>query len=109
MFRLINDEGIINRMGFNNEGVEAAISRLKNKGILIGGNIEKNKITPNEKAFEDYIFCYNALYDYVDYFVLNVSSPNTPNLRALQGKKPLTNLLNKLKLINEKISLNRFY
>ena len=103
MFRLINDEAIINRMGFNNEGVEAAISRLKkNKGILIGGNIGKNKITPNEKAHEDYIFCYNALYDYVDYFVINVSSPNTPKLRALQGKKPLTNLLSKIKLINEK-------
>ena len=97
MFRLINDEAIINRMGFNNEGVEAAISRLKkNKGILIGGNIGKNKITPNEKAHEDYIFCYNALYDYVDYFVINVSSPNTPKLRALQGKKPLTNLLSKI-------------
>ena len=103
MFRLKNDEAIINRLGFNNEGVEAAISRLKkNKGILIGGNIGKNKITPNEKASEDYIFCYNALYDYVDYFVVNVSSPNTPNLRALQGKKPLSNLLNKIKLINEK-------
>ena len=103
MFRLIKDEAIINRMGFNNEGVEAAVLRLKkNKGILIGGNIGKNKTTPNEKASEDYIYCYNALYDYVDYFVVNVSSPNTPNLRALQGKKPLTNLLSKIKSINEK-------
>lgn len=88
LFRLPQDEGLINRMGFNNEGVAAAIPRLqKNKHIIIGGNIGKNKITPNEKAVEDYIQCFKTLYPYVDYFVVNVSSPNTPNLRALQEKK----------------------
>jgi len=93
MFRLTEDEGLINRMGFNNEGVEAAVKRLKkNKGVLIGGNIGKNKITPNEEAVNDYIYCFEALFDHVDYFVVNVSSPNTPNLRALQDKAPLTHL-----------------
>ena len=101
LFRLPQDEALINRMGFNNEGVEAAIPRLKkNKNIIIGGNIGKNKITPNEKAAEDYTLCFNALYPYVDYFVVNVSSPNTPNLRALQEKKPLTDLLNNLQKLN---------
>jgi dihydroorotate dehydrogenase len=101
LFRLPQDEALINRMGFNNEGVEAAIPRLKkNKNIIIGGNIGKNKITPNEKAAEDYTLCFNALYPYVDYFVVNVSSPNTPNLRALQEKKPLTDLLDKLQKLN---------
>lgn len=103
LFRLVKDSGIINRMGFNNEGVEAAVERLKkNKGVLIGGNIGKNKITPNEEANKDYLICFNALYHYVDYFVVNVSSPNTPNLRALQEKEPLTNLLNTLQNENAK-------
>ena len=102
LFRLPQDEGLINRMGFNNEGVAAAIPRLqKNKHIIIGGNIGKNKITPNEKAVEDYIQCFKTLYPYVDYFVVNVSSPNTPNLRALQEKKPLTDLLNTLQKLNQ--------
>jgi dihydroorotate dehydrogenase len=102
LFRLQQDEGLINRMGFNNEGVAAAIPRLqKNKHIIIGGNIGKNKITPNEKAVEDYIQCFKTLYPYVDYFVVNVSSPNTPNLRALQEKKPLTDLLNTLQKLNQ--------
>ena len=102
LFRLQQDEGLINRMGFNNEGVAAAIPRLqKNKHIIIGGNIGKNKITPNEKAVEDYIQCFKTLYPYVDYFVVNVSSPNTPNLRALQQKKPLTDLLNTLQKLNQ--------
>jgi len=102
LFRLPQDGALINRMGFNNEGVEAAIPRLqKNKNIIIGGNIGKNKITPNEKAVEDYILCFTALYPYVDYFVINVSSPNTPNLRALQEKKPLTDLLNSLQNLNQ--------
>ena len=102
LFRLPQDEGLINRMGFNNEGVAAAIPRLqKNKHIIIGGNIGKNKITPNEKAVEDYIQCFKTLYPYVDYFVVNVSSPNTPNLRALQEKKPLTDLLNTLQKFNQ--------
>jgi len=102
LFRLPQDAALINRMGFNNEGVEAAIPRLqKNKNIIIGGNIGKNKITPNEKAVEDYIGCFEALYPHVDYFVVNVSSPNTPNLRELQEKKPLTDLLNTLQKRNQ--------
>jgi dihydroorotate dehydrogenase len=97
IFRLVEDSAIINRMGFNNGGVLEAVERLKkNKGVLIGGNIGKNKVTPNEDATSDYEFCFDALYDYVDYFVVNVSSPNTPNLRALQEKEPLTQLLQTL-------------
>lgn len=103
LFRLKEDQAIINRMGFNNEGVDDAVKRLKkNKNILIGGNIGKNKITPNEEAINDYIYCFNALFDYVDYFVVNVSSPNTPNLRALQDKEPLTHLLATLKDLKDK-------
>ncbi|WP_459212353.1 quinone-dependent dihydroorotate dehydrogenase [Aquimarina rhabdastrellae] len=102
LFRLKADQAIINRMGFNNEGVEATVERLKkNKGVLIGGNIGKNKVTPNEQAVEDYKICFDALFDYVDYFVVNVSSPNTPNLRALQDKEPLTALLNTLQEKNK--------
>lgn len=97
LFRLKEDSAIINRMGFNNGGVDSAALRLqKNKGVLIGGNIGKNKLTPNELAIADYEICFDALYDYVDYFVVNVSSPNTPNLRALQDKEPLTALLQAL-------------
>lgn len=97
LFRLKEDSAIINRMGFNNGGVEEAVLRLKkNKGVLIGGNIGKNKVTPNEEATSDYEICFEALFDYVDYFVVNVSSPNTPNLRALQDKEPLTELLQTL-------------
>ncbi|MBK0369042.1 quinone-dependent dihydroorotate dehydrogenase [Flavobacterium agrisoli] len=105
LFRLKEDQAIINRMGFNNGGVEEVISRLKkNKGTLIGGNIGKNKVTSNENAASDYIICFDALFDYVDYFVVNVSSPNTPNLRALQDKEPLTALLQTLQNRNaEKI------
>ena len=101
LFRLKEDSAIINRMGFNNGGVEEAVERLKkNKGVLIGGNIGKNKVTPNENAVKDYEICFNALFDYVDYFVVNVSSPNTPNLRALQDKEPLTELLKALQVLN---------
>ena len=97
LFRLKEDSAIINRMGFNNGGVLEAVERLKtNDGVLIGGNIGKNKLTPNEEAVSDYEICFDALYDYVDYFVVNVSSPNTPNLRALQDKEPLTQLLQTL-------------
>jgi dihydroorotate dehydrogenase len=97
IFRLIDDSAIINRMGFNNGGVLDAVERLKkNNGVLIGGNIGKNKVTLNEDATSDYEICFDALYDYVDYFVVNVSSPNTPNLRALQEKEPLTQLLQTL-------------
>jgi dihydroorotate dehydrogenase len=102
LFRLKSDSAIINRMGFNNGGVEAAILRLKqNKSVLIGGNIGKNKVTPNENATDDYVICFEALYNYVDYFVVNVSSPNTPNLRELQEKEPLTNLLQTLQDLND--------
>lgn len=102
LFRLPNDEALINRMGFNNEGVDAAAIRLKNRKtkVIIGGNIGKNKITDNDDAIKDYEYCFNALFDVVDYFVVNVSSPNTPNLRALQDKEPLTALLNHLQKIN---------
>jgi dihydroorotate dehydrogenase len=97
LFRLKEDSAIINRMGFNNGGVDEAVLRLKqNNGVLIGGNIGKNKVTPNEEATSDYEICFEALFDYVDYFVVNVSSPNTPNLRALQDKEPLTDLLQTL-------------
>lgn len=97
LFRLKEDEAIINRMGFNNGGVLEAVERLKkNTNVLIGGNIGKNKLTSNENAVTDYEICFETLYDYVDYFVVNVSSPNTPNLRALQDKEPLQHLLQTL-------------
>jgi dihydroorotate dehydrogenase len=97
LFRLTADNAIINRMGFNNEGVEDAVRRLKkNKGVIIGGNIGKNKLTPNDKATEDYKICFEALFSHVHYFVVNVSSPNTPGLRELQEKKPLLEILNTL-------------
>lgn len=103
LFRLPADEALINRMGFNNDGVDDAVERLKNrpKNLIVGGNIGKNKVTPNEEAESDYVYCFNALFDYVDYFVVNVSSPNTPNLRALQDKEPLSALLSKLQTLNE--------
>jgi dihydroorotate dehydrogenase len=95
LFRLPKDQALINRMGFNNEGVHAAVERLKKKksSVIIGGNIGKNKVTPNENAFDDYGYCVDALHPYVDYFVVNVSSPNTPGLRELQEKEPLQKLL----------------
>ncbi|WP_298511706.1 quinone-dependent dihydroorotate dehydrogenase [uncultured Kordia sp.] len=102
LFRLKEDEAIINRMGFNNGGVAEAVERLKkNKGVLIGGNIGKNKVTPNEEAVEDYKICFEALFPHVDYFVVNVSSPNTPGLRELQDKEPLTKLLATLQTMNK--------
>lgn len=99
LFRVKDDEGIINRMGFNNHGVEEVIANLKRKktDVLIGGNIGKNKVTPNENAVDDYVYSFNHLFDFVDYFVVNVSSPNTPNLRELQEKEPLKKLLLALK------------
>lgn len=101
LFRLMEDSAIINRMGFNNDGVDAAVERLKkNKNVLIGGNIGKNKVTPNEEAVNDYKNCFEKLFPYVDYFVVNVSSPNTPNLRELQDKEPLTHLLGTLQEMN---------
>jgi dihydroorotate dehydrogenase len=102
LFRLKADQAIINRMGFNNEGIEAVVRRLRNrdKNIIIGGNIGKNKITPNELAVRDYLQCFEKLFEYVDYFVVNVSSPNTPDLRELQDKKPLLKLLSELQTAN---------
>lgn len=104
LFRLQSDSALVNRMGFNNGGVVEAVERLKqnkaHKHVLIGGNIGKNKVTPNEEAVNDYVICFEALFDYVDYFVVNVSSPNTPNLRALQDKEPLTRLLQTLQTNN---------
>jgi len=104
LFRLPVDDALINRMGFNNEGMEVAIDRLKNRDskIIIGGNIGKNKVTPNEEAVNDYEKCFEALFPYVNYFVVNVSSPNTPNLRELQDKEPLTKLLLHLQDLNNK-------
>ncbi|MCU0445077.1 MAG: quinone-dependent dihydroorotate dehydrogenase [Microscillaceae bacterium] len=102
LFRLKPDQALVNRMGFNNEGVEAVVERLKKRRskVIIGGNIGKNKITPNEQALNDYLICFRELFAYVDYFVVNVSSPNTPNLRALQEKEPLQMLLQALQTEN---------
>lgn len=102
LFRLIEDNALINRMGFNNDGADRVVKRLRGKytTLIIGGNIGKNKVTPNENALEDYHICFEKLYDYVDYFVVNVSSPNTPGLRELQERGPLTHLLRELNLLN---------
>lgn len=116
MFRLPADAALINRMGFNNLGVDIVSKRLaafrKNakghyKNLIIGGNIGKNKLTPNEDAVSDYVKCFDGLFDVVDYFVVNVSSPNTPGLRELQEKEPLTQLLNTLQTRNLKNGINR--
>ncbi|WP_282117588.1 quinone-dependent dihydroorotate dehydrogenase [Cellulophaga baltica] len=108
LFRLKDDQAIINRMGFNNLGVLEAVEELKkNHRVIVGGNIGKNKVTPNEKATLDYLICFDALFDHVDYFVVNVSSPNTPGLRELQDKEPLTKLLNQLKLENTKLATTK--
>ena len=100
LFRIKKDKGILNRLGFNNKGVASAIPRLKvrkHPNLIIGGNIGKNKITPNEDATNDYVLAFEQLFPHVDYFVVNVSSPNTANLRDLQEKEPLTALLSELK------------
>ena len=104
LFRLNDDSGLINRMGFNNQGIELVVARLRRKksDIIIGGNIGKNKHTSNEDAVNDYAICFEKLFSYVDYFAVNVSSPNTPGLRDLQEKKPLTALLNSLQDLNNK-------
>jgi dihydroorotate dehydrogenase len=120
LFRLPQDQGLINRMGFNNEGVEVISARLKawraagarpgghtgqaTSNLIIGGNIGKNKITPNEDAWKDYEICFRALYGEVDYFVVNVSSPNTPGLRALQEKDALHRILTNLQRINTELA-----
>ena len=102
LFRLLEDEGIINRMGFNNEGLDVIKARLgkRRSKVIVGGNLGKNKLTPNELADDDYCQGFEALYEVVDYFVVNVSSPNTPNLRALQEKEPLKKLLQTLQDLN---------
>jgi dihydroorotate dehydrogenase len=104
LFRLPQDFALINRMGFNNDGVEALATRLRNtkrpRNLVLGGNIGKNKTTPNELALEDYRYAFQTLFPYVDYFVVNVSSPNTPDLRALQDKEPLKLLLDALQAEN---------
>jgi len=103
LFRLKGDQAIINRMGFNNSGVFDAVERLKkDHRVLVGGNIGKNKVTLNNEAVKDYLICLDALFDHVDYFAVNVSSPNTPGLRELQDKEPLTTLLKELKKENTK-------
>lgn len=110
MFRLKADDALINRMGFNNKGVEVLAEKLKHikrDGLIIGGNIGKNKVTPNEEAVNDYIKCFDVLFDVVDYFVVNVSSPNTPGLRELQEKEPLKNILNTLQKRNLKNNISR--
>lgn len=109
LFRLPKDKAVINRMGFNNGGVDAAVERLKQRksDVIIGGNIGKNKDTPNEEAINDYEYCFRALYDYVDYFTVNVSSPNTPNLRELQDKEPLQRLLTRLQIVNTQLGKDR--
>ena len=109
LFRLKDDSGLINRMGFNNQGIEAVVARLRRKksDIIIGGNIGKNKVTPNEEAANDYAICFEKLFPYVDYFAVNVSSPNTPGLRDLQEKAPLTTLLNSLQDLNNKKDIRK--
>ncbi|MEM6638915.1 MAG: quinone-dependent dihydroorotate dehydrogenase [Pseudomonadota bacterium] len=99
LFRLPRDGALINRMGFNNDGLEAVRERLAKRppGLIVGGNIGKNKDTPNEHATDDYLTCFRGLRDRVDYFVVNVSSPNTPGLRSLQDRGPLTELLTTLR------------
>ena len=114
LFRLPQDEGLINRMGFNNDGVEVIATRLRQWRskpgrcrLIIGGNIGKNKVTPNDEAWKDYEICLRSLYDCVDYFVVNVSSPNTPGLRELQSKEALHRILTHLQGINSQLAIER--
>ncbi len=102
LFRLVNDKALINRMGFNNVGAEVAAEKLKRRksNVVVGANIGKNKITPNHEAVSDYEFCFKTLFEYADYFAVNVSSPNTPGLRELQEKESLNTILNALQEIN---------
>lgn len=111
LFRLPKDKALINRMGFNNDGVQAVKSRLDTwfnsqpsavgSRLIVGGNIGKNKVTANEDAWKDYEICFTELFDYADYFVVNVSSPNTPGLRELQEKASLQKILSNLQNINQ--------
>jgi len=116
LFRLPEDQALINRMGFNNDGVKAIAARLRqwraynlkshnrSHPLVIGGNIGKNKATPNEDAWEDYEVCLRELFDWVDYFVVNVSSPNTPGLRELQDKDALNKILSNLQKVNRELA-----
>lgn len=110
LFRLPKDKALVNRMGFNNDGVEAVAGRLKDwrkrrdSRMIIGGNIGKNKVTPNEEAWQDYEICFRELYPYVDYFVVNVSSPNTPGLRELQEKESLRKILARLQEVRQTLA-----
>lgn len=103
LFRLKKDEALINRMGFNNHGATAVKHRLmkRPRSVIVGGNIGKNKVTPNEMAITDYIICFKEIQQYVDYLVVNVSSPNTPNLRELQDQEPLEKLLSAIVKANK--------
>lgn len=117
LFRLPRDKALINRMGFNNDGVKAIAERLSkwrqsrltthNSPLIIGGNIGKNKVTPNEDAWKDYVICFRELHPYIDYFVVNVSSPNTPGLRELQEKESLRKILTHLQQLNINLSLSK--
>jgi dihydroorotate dehydrogenase len=102
LFRLIKDEALINRMGFNNVGADVASARLANRktDVIVGANIGKNKVTANEDAVNDYVYSFKVLFDNADYFAVNVSSPNTPGLRALQDKDSLLAILSTLQEIN---------
>ncbi len=104
LFRLPADKALINRMGFNNHGTDACIRNLKRKNpkVIIGGNIGKNTSTPNEKAAEDYSFCFQELFDFVDYFVVNISCPNIKDLSKLQNKEETIKILNELQDINRR-------
>jgi dihydroorotate dehydrogenase len=132
LFRLPEDQALINRMGFNNDGAEVIAGRLRawrdtcaaagaKRGrrrsgkagdrqggqdgrLIVGGNIGKNKVTPNEEAWRDYEICFRALYGWVDYFVVNVSSPNTPGLRELQEKESLRRILTRLQEVNAELA-----
>ncbi len=117
LFRLPKDKALINRMGFNNDGATIIAERLKQwrakahtgnrDAIIIGGNIGKNKSTPNENAWQDYEICFSKLHAHVDYFVVNVSSPNTPRLRELQEKESLKNILTTLQVLNKRFNVQR--
>jgi dihydroorotate dehydrogenase len=109
LFRIPKDFALINRMGFNNRGVEDMVIRLKNRpeGLIVGGNIGKNKTTPNEKAMIDYVYCFEILYDHVDYIAVNISSPNTPGLRDLQEESFIVGLFSQLHKIRSEKAISK--